>query len=262
MTAEPNSTSNVTNFKLTISYDGTAYSGWQSQANGNTIQQEIETAIRKVTGQSVRITGSGRTDSGVHALGQVASFQIESRLTARDIERALNANLPLDIRILKAEQAADDFCALRSAKHKRYTYILQDGLHHDVTRQNHCWFIRGKLDEAAMHTAAQALVGEHDFVSFQAAGSERATTVRRVDLLTVGRVSNEHRGTTATDIVLSIGANGFLYRMVRNIVGTLVEVGQGRATHWPAEVLAAKDRTAAGKTAPPQGLFLAEVDYE
>ena len=260
--SEPTREPLLRTYKLTISYDGTGYSGWQSQSNGNTIQQRVEAALASSLQSDIRITGSGRTDAGVHALGQVASFQASTRLNLNDIERALNANLPQDIRILKAELGADDFCALRSAKRKRYTYLLQDGRHHDVIRRNYCWFVRGQLNASAMHVGAQGLVGEHDFASFQGAGSERATTVRLVESLTVGRVANEHRGTTPSDIVVSITANGFLYRMVRNIVGTLVQVGQGRAAStWPTEVLAARDRTVAGKTAPPHGLYLAEVSY-
>ncbi len=253
----------LTNFKLTVSYDGTDYAGWQFQANGPTIQQCLEEAIERVTGARLRITGSGRTDAGVHAIGQVANFHASTRLSGSDLLRALNANLPQDIRVLNCELVDESFCALRSAKRKRYTYILQDGAQPDVFRRKYCWHLRVPLDEQAMHQAAQALVGLHDFASFQGAGSERATTVRRVEALSVERVMTAHRGTCADELVISIAANGFLYKMVRNIVGTLVEVGQRRMTvGWPAEVLAKLDRNKAGMTAPPQGLYLAEVNYE
>lgn len=256
------SVAQVTSFKLTLSYDGTAYSGWQAQADGNTIQQWLAAAIKSVVGSQVQVTGSGRTDAGVHALGQVASFSVPTRIAAGEMQNAINANLPGDIRVLAAEEVAASFCAQRSATSKRYVYVLQDGPLPDVIRQRYCWFLRGTLDVAAMQQAAGYLVGELDFASFQAAGSERASTVRHVSRLQVERRANEHRGTTPDDIVAEIAANGFLYRMVRNIVGTLADVGLGKQPpDWVADVLAACDRDAAGRTAPPQGLFLAEVNY-
>lgn len=158
-------------FRLTISYDGTAYFGWQSQTGGNTIQQTLVSAIAAVCGQRVTITGSGRTDAGVHALAQVASFSLDTSLSPVDLQRALNANLPGDIRILAAQEVDSTFCAQRSATSKRYVYVLQDGRIHDVFRRRYCWFVRGWLDVPAIRLATRHLVGKHDFVSFQAAGS-------------------------------------------------------------------------------------------
>jgi tRNA pseudouridine38-40 synthase len=241
-------------FKAVLSYDGTAYCGWQVQPNGVTVQAQVERALAGVTQQRIRVTASGRTDAGVHALGQVASFDLETSLDTAQLQRALNANLPPDIRVLAVEVAPPNFCALRSAVAKCYRYVIQDGKHPDVFRRHYCWFVRGRLDEGAMHAAAQALRGEHDFASFQAAGSPRASTVR-----TVRRIEVIRAGDT---VQIEIEANGFLYNMVRNIVGTLVEVGLGeKGVNWPAEVLAARERCQAGLTAPPQGLFLVRVEY-
>jgi tRNA pseudouridine38-40 synthase len=243
-------------FKITLSYDGTDYHGWQVQVNGISVQQQVETAIARVLQQRVRVTASGRTDAGVHALGQVASFNVESQLSAWQIRRGLNGSLPPDIRVLHLEDAPPGFHALRDAKRKRYRYVIWDDEWMDVFQRHYAWHVRSRLDQSAMQQALTCLWGTHDFLSFQAAGSPRASTVRTVFDLQLQRINDGPR------LELEIEADGFLYNMVRNIVGTLVQVGRGvQSFDWPAEVLAAKDRRRAGPTAPPHGLFLVRVDY-
>jgi tRNA pseudouridine38-40 synthase len=245
-------------FKLTLAYDGTNYSGWQRQSGAATIQETLERTLEKITGESIRTTASGRTDAGVHALAQVVSFASATHLEPAVLAKALNAELPHDLAIVDCEQAADDFHAIACARRKRYRYVLDDGAVRDVFARSYVWQYRQSLDAAAMHRAAQALVGRHDFSSFETSGSPRASSVRTVYDLTVERQG----GAGGSRIVLEIEADGFLYNMVRAIVGTLVEVGRGaQSEQWPAEVLAACDRDAAGQTAPPQGLFLVHVEY-
>ncbi len=244
--------------KLTLSYDGTHYAGWQIQTNAESIQALVERALLKITGHPVRVVGSGRTDAGVHALAQVASCRLQTRLTCAELLRALNGNLPFDIRATGVEHAADDFHAIRDAVRKSYRYVIQDGPIHNVFERGYCWFVPGDLDVDSMQQAASSLQGRHDFASFQSAGSERATTVRDVQQLDVRR----REGDEDRFIDVSISADGFLYNMVRNIVGTLVEVGRGaNGPAWVKSVLRAANRQAAGPTAPAQGLFLVRVDY-
>ncbi|MCR4412012.1 MAG: tRNA pseudouridine(38-40) synthase TruA [Thermoguttaceae bacterium] len=246
--------------KLTLAYDGTDYAGWQVQGPGRVAVQEVlEQAIEAVTGARVRVLASGRTDAGVHALGQVVSFRTESRLSPETLVRALNAHLPHDVAVLDAAEVPDGFHATHSAVRKRYRYAIHNHPIRDVFRRRTSWHYPVPLDAAAMHRAAQALRGTHDFRSFQTSGSERKTTVRTVYDIEVRRgEGDEHRM-----IFVEIEADGFLYNMVRAIVGTLVQVGRGqRGESWPAEVLAAKDRRRAGRTAPPEGLVLLWVRYE
>ncbi len=243
-------------FRMTVAYDGGAYAGWQMQVGQTSIQETLEAALAKVTGQSIRMVGSGRTDSGVHALGQVASFDSDTNLEPATLMRALNSELPGDIAVLSVALAPDRFHAQRWAKRKRYRYVLHDGRASDVFQRHYCWHIYRRLAAERMHQAAQALVGRHDFTSFQTGGAARKSTIRAVFELTVARVS--------TDVIhVEIEADGFLYNMVRAITGTLVRVGRGsKPVDWPAQVLAAQHRGAAGRTAPPQGLFLVRVEYE
>jgi tRNA pseudouridine38-40 synthase len=242
--------------KLTLAYDGTAYSGWQVQPGRETVQARLEASLHEVTGQTVRTVASGRTDAGVHALGQVVSLALETSLADDDLLRALNANLPDDVAVLEVCTAGEGFHAIRDARRKRYRYTLHDGPVRDVFLRRYAWSTRTGLDAAAMHRAAQALVGTHDFAAFQSTGAPRRSTVRTVDQLTVRRVAEDR-------IDVEIQADGFLYNMVRAIVGSLVEIGRGAQPEaWLDEVLRAADRSAAGPTAPPQGLFLVSVDYD
>lgn len=246
-------------FKLVVAYNGRAYVGWQVQPQGRTVQAEIELALEQVTQVPTRVTASGRTDSGVHALGQVVSFSSTTHLNPDTLQRALNGNLPKDIRVLSAEWAPDDFHAIRDAVSKRYRYFIQDGGIQDPFLSDWCWYVPKELDESRMREAADLLVGEHDFASYQSAGSPRATTVRTIHEFVLER----QIGQLCEPIVIEISANGFLYNMVRNLVGTLVDVGEGKQpTTWPHEILAKKDRKQAGPTAPPQGLFLLSVEYQ
>ena len=245
--------------KLTLAYDGTGYAGWQVQVGQRTIQEVVEKAIEKITGEQVRVIASGRTDAGVHALGQVVGFRTESRLSAEVLRRALNAELPHEVAVLEVVEAARDFHPICDAVRKRYRYVIHDGPVRDVFRRAYCWHRRRSLDEAAMDRAARALVGTHDFSSFETSGAERNDSIRTIYDLRVER----GRGGEEDLITIEVEADGFLYNMVRAIVGSLVEVGRGAEDEsWVAEVLAAKDRRAAGPTAPPQGLFLVGVEYE
>jgi tRNA pseudouridine38-40 synthase len=244
--------------KLTVAYDGTDFAGWQIQSGQRSVQQTLEQALAKITGQPVTAVGSGRTDSGVHALGQVVSFATESTLSPAVFQRALNAELPPDVVVVDATEAAPGFHARRLAVRKRYRYVLHDGSPHDPFRRRFAWHYRQPLDAAAMATAAAALVGTHDFASFQSTGSVRKSSVRTMYELAVAR----QPAPDDAFIHIEAEADGFLYNMVRAIVGTLVEVGRGaRPVDWPAEVLAARNRAAAGMTAPPHGLALLWVRY-
>lgn len=241
--------------RLTIEYDGTAYAGWQIQPNGPTIQAELERAAARVLGRPVRISAAGRTDAGVHALGQVACLEVErTGLEVEELRRALDALTPDDIVVRQAEVASDDFDPRRSARRRTYVYQIWNAPTPQVLLRRYSWHVRPRLDLEAVRTAAASLLGEHDFSSFQAAGCDAAHAVRRVD-----RSDVEGRGEL---LVYTISATAFLRHMVRNIVGTLVEVGLGRraAADVPA-LLAARDRTLAGRTAPAQGLILLSVDY-
>jgi tRNA pseudouridine38-40 synthase len=244
-------------FKLTLSYDGTKYSGWQFQPGRLTLQETLEAALGRITGQAVRVAASSRTDAGVHALGQVVSFSCETSLSADVLQRALNAELPHDMAVVEAESVVDGFHATHGARRKLYRYTLDDGPVRDVFARGYVWQCRERLDAGAMHRAAQGLVGTHDFCSFETSGSSRESSVRTVFAIRVERVPD-----AAGRLSVEVEGDGFLYNMVRTIVGTLVDVGRGaRDEAWPAQVLAAHDRKAAGRTAPPQGLCLVRVEY-
>lgn len=244
--------------KLTLAYDGTDFAGWQVQPDLRTVQATLEEALVKITGQPTRVAASGRTDAGVHALAQVVSFETESVLPPEVLKRALNAELPQDTAVSSVEEMSPGFHARRDAKRKRYRYVVCDGPVRDVFRRRTAWQLFRRLDVESMIDAAGILIGEHDFASFQTSGSERETTVRTIfDLLIQRQPAPDNHL-----VHFEIESNGFLYNMVRNIVGTLVEVGQGKQQPgWVAEVLAACDRRRAAQTAPPQGLFLVSVTY-
>jgi tRNA pseudouridine38-40 synthase len=245
-------------FKLTLAYDGTEFAGWQRQPERRTVQGELEVAIERITQRHSKCIASGRTDAGVHALGQVVSFTSETQLPPAVLTKALNAELPEDMLVFEVTEVSVGFHALRDALRKRYRYVIEDGRNRDLFDRKYVWHVYQRLDVEAMKLAALPLVGTHDFASFETSGSPRLTTVRTVLDLVVERRAGE-----LTDrIVIEVEADGFLYNMVRNIVGTLVAVGKGKEPPtWPAAVLALRDRTKAGMTAPPQGLFLVGVEY-
>ena len=245
--------------KLTVAYDGGAYAGWQIQPDKRTVQGVLEAALRQITQETLRVTAAGRTDAGVHALGQVVGLATETRLCNADLHRALNAVLPEDVAVLSVDDAAAGFHATHDATAKRYRYQIHNGRTPSVFDRHYSWHYPQPLDAAAMHAAGQALVGRHDFSSFETAGSERAHSIRTIHALTVVRGA----GDLTDRVTIEVAGDGFLYNMVRTIVGTLVEVGMGaRGVDWPADVLADCDRRRAGQTAPPQGLFLVTVSYE
>jgi tRNA pseudouridine38-40 synthase len=245
--------------KLTLSYDGTDYAGWQIQPRQRTVQQTLEEVVEKITGFRSSILASGRTDAGVHALGQVASFRSATQLSVDVLQRAINAQLPQDIAVHCAEDVPDGFNPIRHAVRKRYRYLVFDGPVRDVFQLRYTWhWVYGRLNVEAMQRAAASLVGTHDFSSYETSGAPRKSSIRTIHAIDIER----GRGERAGMVILEVEANGFLYNMVRNIVGTLVEVGRGAESEgWPQEVLVARDRCRAGRTAPPQGLFLLWVEY-
>ena len=243
------------NFKVVIEYDGTDFHGWQRQKFHRTIQAEIEKAIATMTGQKITVVGSGRTDAGAHALGQVANFKCDTRLRSKEFLKGLNSLLPPSILIKACEQVGDNFHARYDAKSKLYQYrILNQALPAAIMRQ-YAWHIRRPLDTKAIRLAAAHLIGEHDFKSFEGTGSPRTHTKRRV--YTADIISQD-----LNYLVFEIEADGFLRFMVRNIVGTLVEVGMGKISPEDfKKILLSKDRSQASATAPSQGLFLKAVKY-
>jgi len=246
-------------FKLTLAYDGSDYAGWQVQPAQVTVQSVLEEALLRITGQMVRVAGSGRTDSGVHALGQVVSFQSPTALSTETLRNALNAELPRDVSALQIDETPIGFHARLDAVSKRYRYVLHDGPTPDVFRRRYCWPVRQRLDCDAMRRAAQAFIGMHDFRSFASRWPDDVDSVRTISEITLQRGATPD---TVDLIHFEVDGSGFLYNMVRSMVGTLVEVGRGAKPEiWPAEVLAATNRRRAGMTAPPQGLFLVSVCY-
>ena len=243
------------NIKLTIEYDGTDYCGWQVQPNGRSVQQTIEAALEQILGAKVRLNGSGRTDAGVHALGQAANFIYDGEVDLWRLQRGLNGVTPRDIAVRRVERAPDHFDARRDARLRHYRYRIWNDPWPTAVERRYSWHVHEPLDLAAMQRAVGCLEGDHDFASFQAAGCEAAHSVRRV-------YQNSLRRDREL-VVFDIEANAFLRHMVRNILGTLVQIGRGeRSADSFAELLAAKDRSLAGPTAPPEGLFLMEVRYE
>jgi tRNA pseudouridine38-40 synthase len=241
--------------KLLIEYDGTHYQGWQVQPKGLTLQGIIEEKLGLLTGEPIRLVGSGRTDSGVHALGQVASFKTQSQMDVHTIQRALNSLLPLDIAIKKIEEVEEGFHARRHSKSKVYEYRILNRKLRSVFHRGYVWHIPQKLNLIGMKKATPSLIGEQDFAAFRTVGSSTRTTIRRVTR------AEWKRGRDGL-LRFEIEANGFLKQMVRSIVGTLVEVGKGKLNEEEfRKILESRDRQKAGPTAPAHGLFLKEVKY-
>jgi tRNA pseudouridine38-40 synthase len=248
----------VRNIRLVVEYDGTGLCGWQRQANGPTVQGHLEAALAKLLAHEVRVVGASRTDAGVHASGQVAAFRTERPIPLHGIRRGLNALLPDAIAIADAAEAADDFHPRFSATGKHYRYLLFTRADRSPRWRDRAWHRKGRraLDLAAMRDGAAALIGEHDFAAFRAAGCTATRTVRRIDHIEIS-----DRGESL--VAIDVRGNAFLRNMVRIIVGTLVEVGEARRpVTQVAEILTSKDRTQAGITAPPQGLELVSVRYD
>ena len=242
------------NIRLTLRYDGTDFNGWQTQPGFRTVQETLESAIAAVTGESIRVNASGRTDTGVHALGQVVNFYTNTHLSPEVLVRATNAHLPPDVVISQAADVPQAFDANRDAKRKLYRYVIHDGPVPNPFLRRYCYQSRHPLDVNTMRQAAEALRGRHDFHSFETNWPNRMSSVRTITHVAVNRLGEW--------IWLDVEADGFLYNMVRAIAGTLINVGRG---FWPvaqvAQILEAEDRRLAGPTAPAQGLFLVRVTY-
>lgn len=242
------------NLRFLLRYDGTDFAGWQTQPGFRTVQESLEKAIAAVTRERVRANASGRTDAGVHAVGQVVNFYSATRLPCEALTRAVNANLPADVAVRFCDGVPQAFCANKDAVRKTYRYVIDDGRPADPFLRRYACHSRKPLDAAAMARAAAALVGRHDFRSFETDWPNRLSSIRTVSRCAVSRF-----GTT---IWIDVEADGFLYNMVRAIAGTLMKVGRG---DWPEgqvkDVLDAMDRKQAGPTASPEGLFLLRVTY-
>ncbi len=241
--------------KMVLEYDGSAYHGWQVQPAGPTIQGTLETRLEAILGRPHRVHGAGRTDAGVHARAQVAHVRTEHSMSTEDLQRALNATLPRDIAVLHIAEAPPGFHARKSASGKQYAYYLVEGSLRSVFWDRYAWHVRRSLDLPAMERAAARLVGTHDFSAFCATGCDIADRVRRIDRIEIFRLGDRLRR-------IEVAGDGFLRHMVRILVGTLVDVGTGRTPeHGVESILAGRDRRAAGRTAPAQGLFLERVEY-
>jgi tRNA pseudouridine38-40 synthase len=243
------------NFKMIIEYDGAAYCGWQRQKNGVSVQQVLENLIQLIANEKVTVIGSGRTDAGVHALNQVASFKSSTRLPAEILFRGLNGLLPEDIVIKELEEVAIDFHAQHDARGKIYIYKICNKPLRPALERSYFWFIRHPLDLNSMEKAAAYLIGRHDFSCFCATGSDIKDRVRTVNGISIVKGKDGL-------LEITVESEGFLKYMVRNIVGTLVEIGKGkRPPEEMKEIIDSRDRNIAGITAPACGLYLKEVKY-
>jgi tRNA pseudouridine38-40 synthase len=248
------------NLKLTLSYDGSDFSGWQVQPDAGTIQGTLASAIGRLTGENVLPQGSGRTDSGVHALAQVATFSTASPIPVENFLKALNDILPPSIRILEVKEVPADFHARKSARAKTYRYRIHRAAICSPFLARYVWHFPYPLDENAMTDAGAAIVGEHDFTSFAAVDPERGRENNEVS--NVRTIFSSRFERQNDEFVYTVRGSGFLHHMVRNLVGTFILVGKGTLQPQDiARILAARDRSAAGATAPASGLFLVSVEY-
>ena len=251
--------------KLLLEYDGAAYHGWQVQKDAMSIQGIIEDRVWRVTGEKSSVLGASRTDAGVHALGQVAVFRTESGLDAETIRRALNAVLPQDIRVLDASPVDDSFHPRADAIKKTYFYIVTNQRNSSVFLCRYSWLVPQLLDLAPLTEASWALIGRHDFSAFMGAGSDIKDPVREIYSLEIEKLKGINFMTSCLKgnfIKMSMEADGFLRHMVRNIVGTLIEIGRGRVSaEMMKKILKSLDRKRAGQTAPANGLFLERIEY-
>lgn len=243
------------NIKLTIAYDGTRYNGWQRQDNTeNTIQGKLEQLLSRMTGEKVEINGSGRTDGGVHANGQVANFHTNTNMKKEEILAYMNEYLPQDIVILDVRDAAERFHSRLNVKRKTYCYHIWNSSIPNVFQRKYCYQVSEQLDIEAMKKGAGYLLGTHDFRSFCSRKKMKKSTVRMIESVSIEKTGDE--------IVLTYKGNGFLYNMVRILTGTLIEIGRGeRSPEDIPSIIESQNRERAGFTAPPQGLFLERVDY-
>jgi tRNA pseudouridine38-40 synthase len=240
--------------RITLEYDGSNYSGWQLQAAQDSIQARLEAVLEQIFSQKIRVHGSGRTDAGVHALGQVAAFDLPRYFAPAELKRAMNSLLPQDIAIIEAAIAKDDFDPRRAARLRVYEYRVINQDRRSAFDFRYAWLVPAPLELAAMNAAARRFIGEHDFAAFRSLGSEEKTTVRRVFVSEWSRDGKR--------FVYRVEAGGFMRHMVRTMVATMVAIGRGKLA--PAQVTAlieARDRALVPASAPPCGLFLAEVRY-
>lgn len=242
------------NIKLIIEYDGKKFGGWQKQPNKLNIQGEIEKAIEEITGEAVELNASGRTDAGVHSLGQTANFKTNSKIDISKMAIAINSKLKQSIRIIKAEEVDEKFHARYSCKRKKYKYVINNSKYGSAIYRDLEYHMPIKLNVEAMQKGIKYFEGEHDFKSFKASGTSSKSSVRTIYSAKV--IEDGER------IIVELEGNGFLYNMVRIISGTIVDVGLGKIKPEEIpEIIESKDRTRAGKTLPPQGLYLVEVYY-
>ena len=244
------------NIRITIEYDGKDFNGWQKQPNKLNIQGEIEKAIENITGEKVELYASGRTDAGVHSLGQVANFKTESKIPIEKMAIAINSQVKNSIRIVKAEEVDENFHSRYNCKKKTYRYVINNSSYGSAVYRNFEYHMPVKLDYDKMKKAIKYFEGEHDFSSFKSSGTSSKSSVRTIYKAEVKQMSNDK-------IWIELTGNGFLYNMVRIIAGTLVEVGLGKIKAEEInDIMESKRRENAGKTLPPQGLYLVNVEYE
>ena len=242
------------NIKLTIEYDGTNFSGWQIQKDKRTVQEEVQIALSKILKEQVTVTGSGRTDAGVHALGQIANFKTDKTIKPQELLFGINTMLPVDIVVTNVEEVGESFNARNSAKKKHYRYVINNSKFPSALNAYREYHFKYFLDTDAMQMAADDLIGEHDFKAFASAQTTVKDTTRTIYLIKVTRLGDR--------VIIDIVGSGFLYNMVRIIVGTLLDVGSGKLDICVIKnMLDTKDRTLGGRTAGPEGLYLVDVEY-